>query len=56
MPFSSGGPRSEKAALEVQDYANASAWRRNALRDIIGRTSLTELLRGRERIEASCSG
>src|SRR5204862_1143869 len=42
----------EKAALEVQDYANAvSLAAQTALRDIIGRTSLTELLRGRERIE-----
>jgi regulator of protease activity HflC (stomatin/prohibitin superfamily) len=42
----------EKAALEVQDYANAvSLASQTALRDIIGRTSLTELLRGRERIE-----
>ena len=43
----------EKAALEVQDYALAVSWAaQTALRDIIGRTSLTELLRGRERIEA----
>jgi len=43
----------EKAALEVQDYANAvSLAAQTALRDIIGRTSLTELLRGRERIES----
>jgi regulator of protease activity HflC (stomatin/prohibitin superfamily) len=42
----------EKAALEVQDYANAvSLAAQTALRDIIGRTSLTDLLRGRERIE-----
>jgi regulator of protease activity HflC (stomatin/prohibitin superfamily) len=42
----------EKAALEVQDYSNAvSLAAQTALRDIIGRTSLTELLRGRERIE-----
>ncbi|HEV3216887.1 MAG TPA: slipin family protein [Vicinamibacterales bacterium] len=42
----------EKAALEVQDYGNAvSLAAQTALRDIIGRTSLTELLRGRERIE-----
>ena len=38
----------EKAALEVQDYSNAvSLAAQTALRDIIGRTSLTELLRGR---------
>jgi regulator of protease activity HflC (stomatin/prohibitin superfamily) len=43
----------EKAALEVQDYARAVSWAaQTALRDIIGRTSLTDLLRGRERIEA----
>ncbi len=42
----------EKAALDVQDYMQAVAWAaQTALRDIIGRTSLTELLRGRERIE-----
>ena len=43
----------EKAALEVQNYALAVSWAaQTALRDIIGRTSLSELLRGRERIEA----
>ncbi len=43
----------QKAALEVQDYAQAVSWAaQTALRDIIGRTGLTELLRGRERIEA----
>ena len=42
----------EKAALEVQDYAGAVSWAaQTALRDIIGRTTLTNLLRGRERIE-----
>jgi regulator of protease activity HflC (stomatin/prohibitin superfamily) len=42
----------EKAALEVQNYPQAVSWAaQTALRDIIGRTSLTELLRGRERIE-----
>jgi hypothetical protein len=42
----------EKAALEVQDYPQAVSWAaQTALRDIIGRTSLTELLRGREQIE-----
>ena len=44
---------SEKAALEVQDFAQAVSWAaQTGLRDIIGRTSLTELLRGREQIEA----
>jgi regulator of protease activity HflC (stomatin/prohibitin superfamily) len=43
----------EKAALEVQNYARAVSWAaQTALRDIIGRTSLSELLRGREQIEA----
>jgi regulator of protease activity HflC (stomatin/prohibitin superfamily) len=43
----------QKAALEVQDYAQAVSWAaQTALRDIIGRTTLTDLLRGRERIEA----
>lgn len=43
----------EKAALEVQDYGQAVSWAaQTALRDIIGRTTLSELLRGREQIEA----
>ena len=42
----------EKAALEVQDYGRAIAWAaQTALRDIIGRTTLAELLRGRAAIE-----
>jgi regulator of protease activity HflC (stomatin/prohibitin superfamily) len=42
----------QTAALEVQDYAQAVSWAaQTALRDIIGRTDLTDLLRGRERIE-----
>jgi len=42
----------QKAALEVQSYAQAVSWAaQTALRDIIGRTPLIELLRGRERIE-----
>ena len=45
----------EKAALEVQDYPSAvSLAAQTALRDIIGRTSLTDLLRGREKIKSSC--
>jgi regulator of protease activity HflC (stomatin/prohibitin superfamily) len=36
----------------VQDYEQAVSWAaQTALRDIIGRTGLTDLLRGRERIE-----
>jgi regulator of protease activity HflC (stomatin/prohibitin superfamily) len=43
----------ERAALEVQDYRLAVCWAaQTALRDIIGRTPLTTLLRGREQIEA----
>jgi regulator of protease activity HflC (stomatin/prohibitin superfamily) len=43
----------ERAALEVQDYEQAVSWAaQTALRDIIGRTTLTDLLRGRERIES----
>jgi regulator of protease activity HflC (stomatin/prohibitin superfamily) len=43
----------QKAALEVQEYAQAVSWAaQTALRDIIGRTALTDLLRGREKIEA----
>src|SRR5262245_11359853 len=42
----------QKAALEVQDYSQAVSWAaQTALRDIIGRTDLTDLLRGREKIE-----
>jgi regulator of protease activity HflC (stomatin/prohibitin superfamily) len=42
----------EKAALEVQAYQDAVSWAsQTALRDIIGRTYLTDLLRGREKIE-----
>jgi regulator of protease activity HflC (stomatin/prohibitin superfamily) len=42
----------KKAALEVQEYSQAVSWAaQTALRDIIGRTALTDLLRGRERIE-----
>jgi len=41
-----------RAALEVQSYAAAVSWAaQTALRDIIGRTGLTDLLRGREKIE-----
>jgi len=43
----------QKAALEVQDYTQAVSWAaQTALRDIIGRTALTDLLKGREKIEA----
>jgi regulator of protease activity HflC (stomatin/prohibitin superfamily) len=43
----------QKAALEVQDYSQAVSWAaQTALRDIIGRTTLADLLRGRELIES----
>jgi regulator of protease activity HflC (stomatin/prohibitin superfamily) len=43
----------QKAALEVQHYPQAVSWAaQTALRDIIGRTSLADLLHGRERIES----
>jgi regulator of protease activity HflC (stomatin/prohibitin superfamily) len=43
----------QKAALEVQDYSQAVSWAaQTALRDIIGRTPLADLLRGREQIES----
>ena len=42
----------QRAALEVQDYSQAVSWAaQTALRDIIGRTTLADLLRGREEIE-----
>ncbi len=42
----------EKAVLEVQDYEKAISWAaQTVLRDIIGRTSLADLLKGREQIE-----
>ncbi|MGH9802479.1 MAG: slipin family protein [Blastocatellia bacterium] len=42
----------EKAALEVQNFNQAvSLAAQTALRDVIGKTSLTDLLRGREEIE-----
>jgi len=43
----------QKAALEVQEYEQAVSWAaQTALRDIIGRTPLADLLVGRERIDA----
>jgi Membrane protease subunits, stomatin/prohibitin homologs len=43
----------QRAALEVQNYPQAVSWAaQTALRDIIGRTSLADLLHGRERIES----
>jgi regulator of protease activity HflC (stomatin/prohibitin superfamily) len=43
----------EKAALEVKDYQTAIAWSaQTALRDIIGRMMLAEILTGRSAIDA----
>ncbi len=40
------------STLEVQNYRQAVSWAaQTALRDIIGRTSLVDLLHGREKIE-----
>ena len=42
----------QKAALEVQQYEQAVSWAaQTALRDIIGRTPLSDLLIGRDRID-----
>ena len=41
----------EKAALDVEDYHNAIAWAsQTALRDVIGKTTLADMLEGREKI------
>ncbi len=42
---------SEKAALEVADYGSALSWAsQTALRDIIGKTQLADMLEGRDKI------
>lgn len=42
----------QKAALEVEDYSEAVSWAaQTALRDIIGKTELSEMLAGRERLD-----
>ncbi len=42
----------KKAAREVENYRHAIAWAsQTALRDVIGRTDLSEMLRGREKID-----
>jgi regulator of protease activity HflC (stomatin/prohibitin superfamily) len=42
----------KKAALEVENYRHAIAWAsQTALRDVIGRTDLAEMLRGREKTD-----
>jgi regulator of protease activity HflC (stomatin/prohibitin superfamily) len=41
----------QKAALDVEDYHNAIAWAaQTALRDVIGKTLLADMLEGREKI------
>jgi regulator of protease activity HflC (stomatin/prohibitin superfamily) len=41
----------QKAALDVEDYHNAIAWAsQTALRDVIGKTMLADMLEGREKI------
>jgi regulator of protease activity HflC (stomatin/prohibitin superfamily) len=41
----------QKAALDVEDYHNAVAWAsQTALRDVIGKTMLADMLEGREKI------
>lgn len=43
---------SQKAAIEVEDYREAITWSsQTALRDVIGKTDLSEMLRGREQID-----
>lgn len=43
----------QKAALEVEDYREAIAWAaQTALRDMIGKTMLADILVGREKIDA----
>lgn len=42
---------SKKAALDVSDYRNAISWAaQTALRDVIGKTILSDMLEGREKI------
>ncbi len=43
----------EKAALEVQNYREAIAWAsQTALRDVLGETELSDILMGRQKIDA----
>lgn len=44
---------SQKAALDVADYQSAISWAsQTALRDVIGKTMLSDMLEGREKISA----
>lgn len=46
----------EKAALEVENFKDAVAWAaQTALRGIIGKTQLSEMLAGRDHIDEHCS-
>src|SRR6202165_5833256 len=43
----------QKAALEVADYLSAISWAsQTALRDVIGKTMLSDMLEGRDKISA----
>ena len=45
---------SYKAAIKVQDYRNAITWAaQTSLRDIIGKTDLSQMLVGRDEISAA---
>ena len=47
----------EKAALDVADYASAISWAsQTALRDVIGKTMLADMLEGREKISGELQG
>ena len=47
----------EKAALAVADYVSAISWAsQTALRDIIGKTQLADMLEGRDKISAQLQG
>ena len=47
------GHRSEKAALDVADYGGAINWAaQTALRDVIGKTMLADMLEGRDKLSA----
>jgi regulator of protease activity HflC (stomatin/prohibitin superfamily) len=45
----------KKAALDVADYQSAISWAsQTALRDVIGKTMLSEMLEGRDKISGCC--
>jgi regulator of protease activity HflC (stomatin/prohibitin superfamily) len=45
----------KKAALDVADYQSAISWAsQTALRDVIGKTMLSDMLEGRDKISACC--